>query len=359
MRFERSGSSWAFVLIAFFSNILPQTCMASPNPDSTLEKRAAPPPIPATPFYIFPNGGQAENIKPRLSGQLLVTINSAAELYQINPLVNQSGGLVHRFDGYTSLFGIVELQPDIFYVTAGNYTGAPDYYGFKGTFSVFKVDLRKIPDPAANQKSVKVSNVVDIPQAQLLDGFAVFNAQNGLLVTGDTQTGTLYLIDVRRGTATAVLQDDLLAGTSSERSAGLAHLGINGLKVYSGDVYFTNTAKGTYGKINGNCIGNSPCNPTIIANYNTYTDDLSFSAVGDQFISVPLQGILLRPAENPSSDTRLFATLPGANSNAFGRTSVDRCILYSTFVGPSSGIAMVDTTTAQGYCCGYWCDGGD
>ena len=85
---------------------------------------------------------------------------------------------------------------DVFYVIASNYTSAPDYYGFQGSVSILEVDLRGVPDPVNTQGDIKVSKIVDIPQAQLLDGFAVVNETFGLLISGDAQTGTLYLINV-------------------------------------------------------------------------------------------------------------------------------------------------------------------
>jgi len=344
MRFENSAPSWAFALFSFSLAILPQTISATP-----ISKRA-PAPLPNTPIYLFSDGLQAENIKPRASGQLLVTVNTAPELYQINPFANQTGGLVHRFEGYTSLFGILELQPDIFYVTVGNFTGAPDFWGFAGSFSIWKVDLRGIPDPTLNPSAVQVSKIVDVPDAGLLDGFDVINVKAGLLVTGDTQSGTMFLIDVKQGTATAAYQDAILQGTASDRAAGLAHIGTNGLKVHGTDLYFTNTAKNTYGKIPLGCLitAKRACCASIIANYGTITDDLAFDGNGDQFICTPFQGIQFRPADGGVGGG-LLTQLFGANSVAFGRTGGDRCVLYATFVGGTSGVARVDTS-AQGYC---------
>lgn len=344
MRMKHSAPNWAFALLTVSFTLLPQTITATP-----ISKRA-PSQLPNTPVYRFADGLQAENIKPRASGQLLITVNTAPELYQINPFANQTGGLVHRFDGYTSLFGILELQPDIFYVTAGNYTGAPDYWGIAGTFAIWKVDLRGLPDPAATPSAVKVSKIVDVPDAGLLDGFDVVNRSAGLLATGDTQSGAIFLIDVKKATATAVYQDPLLQGTSPDRAAGLAHIGTNGLKVRGTDLYFTNTAKYTFGKVPLGCYmtGKRACGAAVLATYGSITDDLAFDSNGDQFICTPFQGIMFRPADGGSGGG-LLTQLFGANSVAFGRTAVDRCVLYATFVGPVSGVARVDTS-AQGYC---------
>ena len=347
---ERFNCRSAFVVLVLFPQFFTWVCTASPAIGAPLPKRETAL-VPATPFFLFPNNNQAENIKIRTNGQLLVTLNTVPELYQIDPSRNQSGGIVHTFKGYQSLFGIVELRKDIFYVIASNFTGAPDYYGFQGSVSILKVDLRGIPDPTVARSAVRVSKVVDIPQAQLLDGLDIVNKSAGLLISGDAQTGTLYLIDVYGRTARAVLQDAILQGTSNTRAAALEHIGINGVKVYRSNLYFTNTAKGTFGKLLLNSSTGLPVGtPSVLANYGTLTDDLSFN-LGNAFISEPLNGILLRPANTTSANnqTRLLTELYGANSNAFGRTAFDYCIIYSTFDGAPSGVARIDVRS-EGFC---------
>lgn len=326
---------WAFVLSAFVIPFEPSLHPRQPTAAS----------VPATPVFLFPTTYQPENIKPRLSGQLLVTINTVPELWQIDPFHNQSGSLVHSFKGYESLFGIVESQVDIFYVIASNFTGAPDYYGIPGSVSILEIDLRGYHPPLGDQSAIRVSKVVDIPQAQLLDGLALINPSAGLLMSGDAQTGVLYLIDTHRRTAKAVLQDALLNGTTSDRASGLAHVGINGIKYYDGNLYFTNTAKGLYCKMPINATtGVISGRPSVIENYGTYLDDLNFDHQGNQYISEPLNGILLRPANTSSTNpqTILLTELFGANSNAFGTTVLDKCILYSTYNGAPGGVARIN-----------------
>ncbi len=111
-------------------------------------------------------------------------------------------------------------------------------------------------------------------------------------MSGDGQTGTLYLFDVQKHTAIAVLQDELLDGTSHEVAAGLAHVGINGLKLHDGDLYFTNTAKGIYARVPVNSATGKPTGrPSILSDYGTFVDDLSFDSSGNQFISEDESGI--------------------------------------------------------------------
>ena len=333
-----------YVLLALFLSLAAPLCTAAPIASPETQEHTALL-LPATPFFYFPAGSSVENIRVRVSGQILVTLSTVPELYQIDPFGNQTGGIVRSFGGYTSLFGIAELETDVFYIIASNFSGAPDNYGFQGTVSIFEVDLRGIADPTTSESAVKICEIVDVPQAQLLDGFDVLNKSAGLLVTGDAQTGTLYLIDVHQRTATPVLQNELLEPTTNARAAGLAHIGINGLKVYKGHLYFTNTAKGTYAEVPLSLVTGKPeGSPSVIANYSTLTDDLSFDNGGNVFISEELVGVVLRPANTTAlnNHTRVFSPLVGANANSFGRTAMDVCTLYSIFDGPVPGVARID-----------------
>ncbi|KAL9067031.1 MAG: hypothetical protein Q9157_006946 [Trypethelium eluteriae] len=307
---------------------------------------------PAIPLFYFSDGKQAENMIVRSSGEILVTIDTAPELYQIDPFANQTGGIVHSFPNYTSLFGIVELINDVFYIIASNFTGPPNYYGFEGTASILELDLREAPDPLVFQTGLKVTKIVDVPEAQLLDGLAIISQSKGLLMSGDAQTGTLYLINVLNHTTTAVLQDELLSGINQEATAGLAHIGVNGLKYHNGILYWSNTARGIYGQVPINSdTGHATAKPSVLANDATDIDDLSFDASGDQFISEDERGILLRPAGTSAAKnrTRLLTSLPGADANAFGRTLRDKCVLYAVFAGEPSGVASIDLGK-QGFC---------
>ena len=351
MRVLQLHSIWTFLRVTLSAKLFPHIGTAAPIAMILQSNRTARH-ISATPLFYFPDGKQAENMKVRSNGQILVTLDTAPDLYQINPFYNQTGGIAYRFEGYTSLFGIVEETTDKFYVIACNFSGPPLYYGYEGSVSIFEVDLRNIPDPTIARSAVKVSKVADVPQAQLLDGLAIVKQPGGLLMSGDAQTGTLYLIDPQKHTANAVLQDELLNGTSQEAAAGLAHIGINGLKFHEGDLYFTNTAKGLYGKVPINSTTGKPTGrPSILSDYGTYVDDFSFDSSGNQFISEDENGVLLRPVNTTAAEnrTRLLTLLPGADSNAFGRTALDKCTLYSTFAGATSGVASINVGK-EGFC---------
>ncbi|KAL9043683.1 MAG: hypothetical protein Q9214_003140, partial [Letrouitia sp. 1 TL-2023] len=344
-----------------------QLSLAKPSSDKTSDVGAEDSHIlSARQFYHFQENYQPENIRPRPSGKLLVTVNTQPLLYEIDPSSNQVGGIVHRFDGYQSLFGIVEsAEPDLYYLIANNFTSIPDFWGIPGSNSIFSVDLRQISDPTTRHGSrrVKVTKIVDIPEAGLLDGLTIVNAQAGLLITGDAQSGTLYLIDTTKRTAKAVLKDALLAGTATDRAASLAHTGINGIKFYgpSNKLYITNTAKGLLVTIGLNPHSGMPTTKPVVVEdlgLGDYLDDLSFDRKGNQYICEPLKGVRFRPAEadrkGHSQKSSLLVKLANANANTFGRMEGDECILYTTFgapLGENPGIARVNTKSL-GFCKG-------
>ncbi|KAI4271816.1 MAG: hypothetical protein LQ337_005737 [Flavoplaca oasis] len=133
----------------------------------------------------------------------------------------------------------------------------------------------------------------------------------GLLMSGDAQTGVLYLINTRLRTATGVLQDALLNGTDTGCASWLAHVGVNGIKFYGSDLYFTNTAKGVYGKVRLDTSTGLPIGKlSVIENYGTYLDDLSFDHKGNQYISEPLNGIVFRKAGDRTAQPQTICSLP-------------------------------------------------
>jgi hypothetical protein len=113
------------------------------------------------------------------------------------------------------------VEEDVFYVIAGNFTGLLDFFGIQGTHSMFRVDLIGLSNPRVESTARSVINVLDIPEAQILDGFAMVNPVSQLLVAGNDQAGALFLIDAIKRTATTVLKDHLLARLDDDPASGL------------------------------------------------------------------------------------------------------------------------------------------
>ena len=304
-------------------------------------------PLSAEQFYKFKNGSVPENIGVRKNGKLLVTLNTSPDLYQINPYGEQDGELLHSFKGYNALFGITEVEHDVFYLLSGNWSNAPDYQGVKGSWSVWSVDMGSHPKSYGNRGSKqtpRVRKVTDIPEATLLDGFTALNYQKGLAVTGDATTGTLYVIDTKAGKSREIYQDDKLAG-KSKGGKGTDAFGINGMKYRNGRLYFTNASKALLATlaIDAN-TGDVTKGAKAVTEgeYDTFIDEFAFDPKGNIYMAADLVGIYYLPVASRQSYEHLI-DLPGISSVTLGRTDVDATTLYvTTGVKPPQGVSRIE-----------------
>lgn len=80
------------------------------------------PPITTNVTWQFPNETWIENISVRSNGQILVTLLTTPDLYQVDPFGEAKPKLIQRFPNALGLLGITELEEDVFVVVAGNYS---------------------------------------------------------------------------------------------------------------------------------------------------------------------------------------------------------------------------------------------
>jgi hypothetical protein len=72
--------------------------------------------------------------------------------------------------------------------------------------------------------------MLDTPEAQILDGFAMVNPVSQLLVAGNDQAGALFLIDAIKRTVNMVLKDHLLVGPDDALPRGCNCQWIEGVR---------------------------------------------------------------------------------------------------------------------------------
>ena len=175
-----------------------------------------------------------------------------------------------------------------------------------------------------------VSKVVDIAEATALDGMAVLNPLGGLLIAGDPITGELYTIDVNRGTVAQTAFDQLLNRTAA------SSVGVNGLKSFGNNLYFTNSAQGVLGQLpveinTGKTIGPA----SVIYNASTLLDDFIFDRLGNTLLTLSEMGVseLSAPVEQsgPRKPIQSVTSMSGPTACRFGATLQDAGVLYVTF----------------------------
>jgi hypothetical protein len=268
----------------------------------------------------------------RQNGQILVTVLSAPELYQVDPFRTDSPPiLIHRIPGATGLLGIVELQHDVFYVIAGNWS-VDTLETTNGSYSLWKVEmgsdnvLNGAINPPAN-----VSKVTDIPEGVFLNGMAVLNESRGLVVIGDGGAGQVFTLDVGTGMYSKTIEDPTMKPTPA------LQLGINGMKISGGFLYYTTSAQATFNRIPINGADGSPAGPAEIVARFILGDDFSFDPAGNAYVSqdplntvakVTSAGVVEIVAGSLDS-----TQVAGSTATGFGRTHKDRSVLYVTTSG--------------------------
>ena len=329
----------ATLTLTFLSALIASTpTLAIPTSSQTAELQARDTPVPvhALPVHViheFPHGTWVENLAVRSNGQILATIATAPELYQVDPTSTNPPILVHTFPNATGLWGIVETTPDIFYVLAGQ--GSPFAPADPGTFSVWLVNLHTSGFhffPHHDVVPSVISKVADIPHGILCNGMAVLSYDPDVLLIADSLAGVVWKLDVDSGHVTTAIQNPDM--NAFKNAAG--SVGINGLKLHGGKLYWTDTDLEILISIpiysNGSAAGRE-----IPVTDGVGADDFVFDHKGNTFIAQdPFDTLLLLKADG----SKLILTnstgpnsIMGPTAVQFGRRVADSANLYVTSNG--------------------------
>lgn len=225
-------------------------------------------PLPSQTIFQFAPGNNFtffENIVPRSNGDLLITMavpqanvfllqNAGSACPNMVPLFNVPGG-VNGTDGITE----IATRPDVFAVIAGNLSlsGNPAN-GVPNSWSVWELDLSNsgfnstlsgLVDCSAVPQAPTLSarKIADFPQAPRLNGAAAVPGTPAVLV-GDSQLGVVFRLDTVTGQVTTVMDLPEMKPVPNAGSVDDA-LGLNGIKVKDGFLYFTNAAARTINRV--------------------------------------------------------------------------------------------------------------
>ena len=311
-------------------------------------------PYPNHPIIEFPLRTWAENLAVRSNGHILLTILNTPQLVQVDPLSLQPPILIHQFpnpDGMDGLIGIVEMEHDIFYAIHGNFN-ISDTRGTPGTYSIWKIDLNlfqtgqngTITSPALVNELLKISETL-LPNSII----PLSKPQNQVLIS-DSRLGGIWKLDLNTLAYEVVIKDPLMDPTANP-----SFLGVNGIKVYNHDLYFTNTQAGTLNRVPIDLANGSAIGPAEILQQGLFTaDDLILDSVGDVYVAQDAGNVLVKVAATSGGGwetqtlvgARNDTYLAGATAVQFGRTKLDRDVLY---VSTNGGQAIpVDGKVANG-----------
>ncbi|KAH8730557.1 hypothetical protein GQ44DRAFT_700514 [Phaeosphaeriaceae sp. PMI808] len=242
--------------------------------------------------YEFPNPTWLENVAVMRNGSLLVTVIGRPEVHIVNPTISPAtASLVTSFPNANAVLGITEIAPNTFAVAVGSTT--PQNTPVAGSFSLWSLDFGAGPRPNA---AVKVTKITGLERMQLVNGIVALNPRTVLLA--DSFAGNIVRLDLFTKKYEVGLQDASLA---SNFSAPILPLGVNGLRVHKGYLYYSNSAQSLLGRVpvsmNGRAVGA----------FSVFAAGGSIM-LPDDFAVVPNGDVYLT---SPSADTLQYVRLDG------------------------------------------------
>ena len=276
-----------------------------------------------------------ENLAVRANGQLLVTRLDAPILELIDPAAtNTTPIIINNFgSAYAGCLGITELGSDVFYVVAAAPFGS-DFIKTSGNSSVFKVNMNTFTADSNGDVlgGATITKVADLPTAGFLNGMTTLNVNAGLVVIADSLNGTVYTLDVNTGSYKVTIDDAKMKALST----AITPLGINGVKIRNGYLYFTNTGNPIFSRIPiSSTTGCATGSSSVVASV-LQADDFVFRADGTAWISqnqIQSESVVKNGVTTLVAGNNYSTILAGVTAGQFGRSTATANILYLTTNG--------------------------
>jgi hypothetical protein len=267
-----------------------------------------------------------------------VNVLDRPELHQVDPFSNSpSSTLIHQFDQYArGLLGIAELEVDRFAVVLGNYsvsTGTPT----PGSFAIWAVDFRTTKP--------SISKIADMPEATMLNGMARLNSHT--LLIADSKLGLVYQLDANSGKYGVAIDNESMKPVPNKPYT----IGINGLKVRNGYLYYTNSFIGSLMRVPiHNDTGKALGDAEIVGPQPWIADDIEVAEDGTTYVTGSIADIVTTVCPDGQSEViaghRNSSVVAGATAAALGRTKQDQNVLY---ISDNGGMAApVNGTFIEG-----------
>lgn len=334
------------------------SCLNQNDPSLPLQSRT---------IFQFGPGNNAtflENIASRANGDILVTMAvPQSNVFAIqNPMTSCPNMVpVFQVPGSNGTHGIAEIanRPDVFAVVAGNISlsGNPAN-GVMGSNSLWELDMRTSgsavapgpqkqginPDPSCPQAlplEVTARKIADLPMAPRLNGLAAVPGTSMMLV-GDSQLGVAFRVDTATGAVTTAVDVPEMKPVPGAGSADDA-LGLNGMKVKGGALYFTTAASRTVYRIAIQPDGSGPMPGATVETIAavptaSWMDDIDIRDDGSLWVTTNTGNTLL--ALEPTAAANGTAAAPGAARAQFNAPVVALGAANSLTVGGAASVAF-------------------
>lgn len=216
-----------------------------------------------------------ENIHLRSNGRLLLSSLSSGNLFTIDPAASPpSAKTVVSCTGSTGLSGIATIGPDVFAVSGGIH----------GSFRFDDMRVYVVSVPGDSDSGTLLDSI-KIPGATGLNGMVALPAMSRVVLSADSHSSIIYRINTLTRQVDVAINDPLLGHGPSFK------VGINGIKIFDGYVYFTNSGQGTFGRVKINDDGSKAGDVEIVARISgdpgmghAY-DDFTFDFDGNAYVA--------------------------------------------------------------------------
>ncbi len=268
--------------------------------------------VPSVLLAEFPVNTFLENIAIDAQGTLFVTSYEDGKLYEINrsgerrefaKVEGKALGLAFDHDGSLLVSGVTSA----------------------GVAAIFKVSPGK------------VEMLVTIADALFLNGMT--HLMDDRYLIADSYLGAIWEFNATQKSAKIWLEHELLDRRSLENPIPA----VNGLKIFQGTLYASNTQYQNLVQIPFDSNGNAGTPEIAIKNVNI--DDFAFDIHGNLYGTTHIYNSVVQIAPNGTVTTIAAANqgMTGSTALAFGRTEDDRTSIYVTTNGgmslpPSTGV---------------------
>ena len=271
-------------------------------------------------------------------------------MFLVDPTDPSKTVLIHRFPDITGVGGIIEVGHDKFYV-AGGIFDLKTMVNQPGSYKLWEVDMSNFE----RDGQATVSLVMNLDKIACPNGLELLSKSDETILAADCEAGAVFKIDVANKTHEIAVQVDEMKNPEKP----FIPIAINGITVHKGYLYWTNTSKALFCRIEIGSDGKATGEVEII-HEGLIGDDFCFDRDDGAWISQnPFNTITVAKA-----DGKLVTAagkidkfdVAGATACQFDRRSGNEHLLYVVtnggLAGPINGsgveggkVTVIDTSS--------------
>ena len=173
-----------------------------------------------------------------------------------------------------------------------------------------------------------VSLIANLTHVVLPDGVATLPHDPSVVLVADAAQGVIWRVNTATGNYNKAIDDPIFKPTDA------IPLGVNGIHILNNELYFTNLATNSVGKVAITSEGSTTSAVQVLTDKALAVDDFALSDAGIVYAAgantlwqVSTDGHTTEFVGGPNS-----TVLQGITSARFGRTAVDQDVLYLSLI---------------------------